>query len=84
MDRLYSKVERAIYRHYPDKKRRSAMTVFRNRKFLEGIAIGGIGGMIIGSIIAILLGESKLETARQMIENRLPKHNSVPFEYLAQ
>ncbi|HXZ05184.1 MAG TPA: hypothetical protein VEH81_10140 [Ktedonobacteraceae bacterium] len=60
------------------------MTVFRNRKFLEGIAIGGIGGMIIGSIIAILLGESKLETARQMIENRLPKHNSVPFEYLAQ
>jgi hypothetical protein len=60
------------------------MTVFRNRKFLEGIAVGGIGGLIIGSILAFLLGESRMESARLMIENRLPKHYSVPFEYLAQ
>jgi hypothetical protein len=60
------------------------MTIFRNRKFLEGIAVGGIGGMIIGSIFAFLLGESRIETVRHMIENRLPKHNRIPFEYLAQ
>ena len=60
------------------------MTIFRNRKFLEGIAVGGIGGMIIGSIFAFLLGESRIEAARHMIENRLPKHNRIPFEYLAQ
>jgi hypothetical protein len=60
------------------------MTVFRNRKFLEGIAVGGIGGMIIGSILAFLLGDSRIESARRMIESRLPHHNEIPFEYLAQ
>ena len=60
------------------------MTVFRNRKFLEGIAVGGIGGMIIGSILALLLGESRMESAWRTIENRLPKHNRIPFEYLSQ
>ena len=60
------------------------MTIFRNRKFLEGIAVGGIGGMIIGSILAFLLGESRIESARRIIENRLSHHNEIPFEYLAQ
>ena len=35
------------------------MTVFRNRKFLEGIAVGGIGGMIIGSILAFHLATAE-------------------------
>ena len=60
------------------------MTVFRNRKFLEGIAVGGLGGMIIGSILAFLLGESRIVTVRRMIANHLPHHNEIPFEYLAQ
>ena len=60
------------------------MTIFRNRKFLEGIAVGGIGGMIIGSILAFLLGDSRIESARRKIENHLPHHNEIPFEYLAQ
>jgi hypothetical protein len=60
------------------------MTIFRDRKFLEGIAIGGIGGVIIGSIIALLLGESRIEAARHKIESHLPHHNEIPFEYLAQ
>ena len=60
------------------------MTVFSDRKFLEGIAVGGIGGMIIGSMLAFLLGESRIEAARRMIENRLPHHNRIPFEYLSQ
>src|SRR6266700_7879167 len=70
--------------HQTFKKKRSTMTIFRNRKFLEGIAVGGIGGMIIGSILAFLIGESRIQSARRMIENRLPKHNRIPFEYLSQ
>lgn len=60
------------------------MTAFRDRRFLEGIAVGGIGGVIIASILAILLGESRIEAARRNIESRLPHHNEIPFEYLAQ
>lgn len=60
------------------------MTVFRDRRFLEGIAVGGLGGVIIGSIIAILIGENRIEAARQKIEEHLPHHTEIPFEYLAQ
>jgi len=60
------------------------MIIFRDRKFLEGIAVGSIGGVIIGSIIAILIGESRIEAARRKIEDHLPHHNEIPFEYLAQ
>lgn len=59
------------------------MTLFRNRTFLEGIAIGGICGIIIGSIIAFTLGESSIEAVRRIIDERLP-HQRVPFEYLSQ
>jgi len=52
--------------------------------FLEGIAVGGIGGIIIGSIIAFILGESSKEAARRIIENRLPGRSRIPFEYLSQ
>ena len=60
------------------------MVIFRERKFLEGIAVGSIGGVIIGSIIAILIGESRIEVALRKIEDHLPHHNEIPFEYLAQ
>ena len=60
------------------------MTIFRDRKFLEGIAVGGLGGMIIASILALLLGEARIEAARRKIESHLPHHNEIPFEYLAQ
>lgn len=60
------------------------MIIFRNRRFLEGIAVGGIGGVIIGSMIALLIGESRIEAARRKIEDHLPHHDEIPFEYLAQ
>ncbi|EFH88780.1 hypothetical protein [Ktedonobacter racemifer] len=60
------------------------MTFFRNRMFLEGIALGGICGLIIGSIIAFTLGESSVEALRRAIDTRLPKRNKVPFKYLSQ
>lgn len=60
------------------------MTFFRNRMFLEGIALGGICGIILGSIIAFTLGESSIEALRQLINDRFPRKNAVPFEYLSQ
>jgi hypothetical protein len=60
------------------------MTFFRNRMFLEGIAIGGICGIIIGSIIAFTLGESSKENLLRVINNRMPGRDRVPFEYLSQ
>jgi hypothetical protein len=60
------------------------MTFFRNRMFLEGIAFGGICGIIIGSIIAFTLGESSLGLARRVMNDRFPRKQRVHFEYLAQ
>jgi len=52
--------------------------------FLEGIALGGICGVIIGSIIAFTLGESSVEALRRAINKRVPGRSKVPFEYLSQ
>jgi hypothetical protein len=60
------------------------MTFFRNRMFLEGIALGGLCGLIIGSIIAFTIGESSLEAIRRVINERVPGRNKVPFKYLGQ
>lgn len=60
------------------------MTFFRNRMFLEGIALGGICGIIIGSIIAFTIGESSVEAIRRIVDSKLPNRNKVPFKYLSQ
>jgi hypothetical protein len=60
------------------------MTFFRNRLFLEGIAFGGICGIIIGSIVAFALGESSMELVRRVMNERLPNRPKVLFEYLSQ
>jgi gas vesicle protein len=60
------------------------MTFFRNRVFLEGIAIGAACGIVIGSVIAFTLGESNRENLRKVINKRVPGRDKVPFEYLAQ
>lgn len=60
------------------------MTFFRNRIFLEGIALGGICGIVVGSIIAFTLGESSIEAMRKALQNRFPEKREVPFKYLSQ
>ena len=60
------------------------MTFFRNRMFLEGIALGGICGIIIGSIIAFTLGESSVEALRRVLQERFSGTQKVPFQYLSQ
>ncbi|GAC1622189.1 MAG: hypothetical protein NVS4B11_15900 [Ktedonobacteraceae bacterium] len=60
------------------------MTFFRNKMFLEGIALGGICGIMIGTIIAFTLGESSIEAMRRVLSERFPRRNTVPFKYLSQ
>lgn len=58
------------------------MTFFRNRMLLEGIAIGGICGIIIGSIIAFTLGESSIGAVRQFINKRFFQKRGIEYKYL--
>ena len=58
------------------------MTFFRNRMFLEGIAFGGICGIIVGSIIAFTFGESSIEAIRRFIDNRFPRNRGIEYKYL--
>ncbi len=60
------------------------MTFFRNRMFLEGIALGGICGIVIGSIIAFAIGESSKGALRRVIQERFSGQREVPFQYLSQ
>jgi len=50
--------------------------------FLEGIALGGICGIIIGSIIAFTLGESSIEAIRRFLDNRFPRNRGIEYKYL--
>jgi hypothetical protein len=59
------------------------MTFFRNRMFLEGIALGGVCGIIVGSIIAFTIGESGMLALRRLLNERWPGRNKVPFKYLS-
>jgi hypothetical protein len=60
------------------------MTLFRNRMFLEGIAIGGICGVIIGSIIAFTLGETSMEVARRVMSKLFWDRQQVPYDVFSQ
>jgi hypothetical protein len=58
------------------------MTFLRNRLFLEGILLGGVCGMVIGSVIAFTLGESSVSAIRRALQER--QRGRVPVEYLSQ
>jgi len=60
------------------------MPFFRNRMFLEGIALGGFCGIIIGSIIAFTIGESSIEAIRRVMNERFPERRKLPYKYLSQ
>lgn len=60
------------------------MTFFRNRMFLEGIALGGVCGVIVGSIIAFTIGESRVEAMRRLINDRLLRQRTIMYENLYQ
>ena len=58
------------------------MTFFHNKMFLEGIAIGGICGIVIGSIIAFTLGKNSVGALRRFIDERSSWRNQPDYRYL--
>jgi len=70
------------YNDFQAGKRWSTMTVLRNRLFLGGILLGGVFGMVIGSVIAFTLGESSVTALRRVMQER--NRGKVPIEYLSQ
>lgn len=62
-----------------------AMATFRNRLFVEGIVLGGLCGIVIGTIIAFQVGSEGLTSARRLA-NRLifRQPQQVRFELLLQ
>lgn len=58
------------------------MTFLRNRLFLGGVLLGGVCGMIIGSVIAFTLGESSASAIRRILQER--NRGKVPIEFLSQ
>jgi hypothetical protein len=60
------------------------MTFFSHNTFLKGIAVGGICGIVIGSIIALSIGEDGVQAIRQAVQQKFPVRREVPFKYLAQ
>lgn len=60
------------------------MALFRNRLFLEGIAFGGIFGVIVGSVIAFQVGEHGVLTVRRLMQRVGRPQREIPFEYLLQ
>lgn len=58
------------------------MTFLRNRLFLGGVLLGGVCGMIVGSVIAFTLGESSVSAIRRIMQER--NRGKVPIEYLSQ
>lgn len=61
------------------------MATFRNRLFVEGIVLGGLCGLVIGTIIAFQVGNEGVTAARRLA-NRLifRQPHPVRFELLLQ
>ncbi|HEY7357088.1 MAG TPA: hypothetical protein VH590_11500 [Ktedonobacterales bacterium] len=61
------------------------MSTFRNRFFVEGIVLGGLCGLVIGTVIAFQVGNEGVTAARR-VANRLIFRQPQPvrFELLLQ
>jgi hypothetical protein len=44
------------------------MTTLRNRFFVEGILLGGLCGLVVGSLIAFQIGGERVTQVRRMVE----------------
>jgi hypothetical protein len=52
------------------------MTTLRNRFFLEGILLGGMCGLVVGSLIAFQIGGERVTAMRRLVERMI--HNPEP------
>lgn len=61
------------------------MTTLRNRFFVEGMVLGGVCGLVIGTVIAFQVGNEGITTARRLANRvifRQPRQ--VRFDLLLQ
>jgi hypothetical protein len=60
------------------------MATLRNRFFVEGIVLGGMCGIVLGSLIAFQVGNERVTAARRIVERAVRRQQAVPFELIRQ
>lgn len=61
------------------------MTTLRNRFFVEGIVLGGMCGIVLGSLIAFQVGSERVSAARKLMERVVRRQDAeVNFELIRQ
>ena len=60
------------------------MTTLRNRFFVEGIVLGGMCGIVLGSLIAFQVGNEKVSAVRKYVGEALRREQPVRRDLLFQ
>lgn len=61
------------------------MATVRNRFFVEGILLGGMCGVVLGSLIAFQVGTERVSAARRLVERVVRRQEpSINFELIRQ
>lgn len=60
------------------------MATLRNRFFLEGILLGCLCGVVLGSLIAFQVGNERVNDARRKMERAVRHGPPVPLELMRQ
>ena len=60
------------------------MATLRNRFFVEGILLGGVCGIVLGSVIAFQVGSERVSAARRLVNQVVRREPAVPFEFIRQ
>jgi hypothetical protein len=60
------------------------MMTLRNRFFVEGIVLGGMCGIVLGSLIAFQVGNEKVSAVRKYVEGALRREPAVRRDLLFQ
>jgi len=56
------------------------MVTLRNRLFFEGIVLGGMCGVVLGSLIAFQVGSERVNAARRLV-GRVVRHQEQDIRY---
>ncbi len=61
------------------------MVTLRNRFFVEGIVLGGMCGVVLGSLIAFQVGSERVSAARRLMERVVRRQDAeINFELIRQ